>query len=62
MKINPEIINVNGGAIAIGHPVGTTGSRLILTLLKEMRRRGKKFGLASLCVGGGQGGAILLER
>lgn len=55
-------LNVNGGAIALGHPVGTSGSRLVLTLLKEMKRRGAKFGLASLCVGGGQGGAIIVER
>jgi acetyl-CoA C-acetyltransferase/acetyl-CoA acyltransferase len=61
-EINREKLNVNGGAIALGHPVGTTGSRLILTLLKEMRRREVKFGLATLCVGGGQGGAIILER
>ena len=61
-QIELEQLNVNGGAIALGHPVGTTGSRLILTLLKEMRRRNAKFGLASLCVGGGQGGAIILER
>jgi acetyl-CoA C-acetyltransferase/acetyl-CoA acyltransferase len=61
-EINREKLNVNGGAIALGHPVGTTGSRLILTLLKEMRRREIKFGLATLCVGGGQGGAIILER
>ena len=53
---------MNGGAIALGHPVGTSGSRLILTLAKEMKRRNAKFGLASLCVGGGQGGAIILER
>jgi acetyl-CoA C-acetyltransferase/acetyl-CoA acyltransferase len=61
-EIDIERLNVNGGAIAIGHPVGTTGTRLILTLLKEMKRRNFKFGLASLCVGGGQGGAIILER
>lgn len=60
--LNRDILNVNGGAIALGHPVGTTGSRLILTLLKEMKRRGLHLGLASLCVGGGQGAAIILER
>ena len=54
-------MNVNGGAIALGHPVGATGTRLVLTLLKELRRRGLRYGLASLCVGGGQGGAMLLE-
>lgn len=61
-EIDPAKLNVNGGAIALGHPVGTSGSRLILTLLKEMKRRNAKFGLASLCVGGGQGGAVILER
>lgn len=60
--LNRDILNVNGGAIALGHPVGTTGSRLILTLLKEMKRRDLHLGLVSLCVGGGQGAAIILER
>ncbi|MDP3804537.1 MAG: thiolase family protein, partial [Candidatus Omnitrophota bacterium] len=61
-QVDMEKLNVNGGAIALGHPVGVSGSRLILTLLKEMKRRNALFGLASLCVGGGQGGAIILER
>lgn len=61
-KIKRESLNVNGGAIALGHPVGVTGSRLILTLLKEMKRRSLHLGMASLCVGGGQGAAIILER
>jgi acetyl-CoA C-acetyltransferase/acetyl-CoA acyltransferase len=61
-KIDPAKLNVNGGAIALGHPVGATGSRIVLTLLLEMRRRKAKLGIASLCVGGGQGAAILLER
>lgn len=61
-RLNREILNVNGGAIALGHPVGTTGSRLILTLLKEMQRRNLHLGLASLCVGGGQGAAVIVER
>ena len=61
-EINPDLLNVNGGAIALGHPVGASGSRLILTCLKEMKRRRLNRGLVSLCVGGGQGGAILLER
>jgi acetyl-CoA C-acetyltransferase/acetyl-CoA acyltransferase len=55
-------LNVNGGAIALGHPVGATGTRLVITLLKELRRRGQRYGLATLCVGGGQGAALLLER
>lgn len=59
--IDRERLNVNGGAIALGHPVGATGTRLAITLLKELRRRGLKRGLATLCVGGGQGAALLLE-
>ncbi len=55
-------LNVNGGAIALGHPVGVSGARLVLTLLKEMQRRNLGLGLASLCVGGGQGAALILER
>jgi len=59
--IDTRILNVNGGAIALGHPVGASGTRLILTLLLEMRRRKVSRGLATLCVGGGQGATILLE-
>jgi acetyl-CoA C-acetyltransferase/acetyl-CoA acyltransferase len=55
-------LNVNGGAIALGHPVGSSGSRIALTTLKELERRGGKRALISLCIGGGQGGAIILER
>ncbi|HET7452728.1 MAG TPA: thiolase family protein [Thermoanaerobaculia bacterium] len=55
-------LNVNGGAIALGHPLGATGARLVLTLLYEMRRRGAKRGLAGACIGGGQGYAMILER
>lgn len=61
-KLNRDILNVNGGAIALGHPVGSTGARLVLTLLKEMKRRDLNLGLATLCIGGGQGGAVLVER
>jgi acetyl-CoA acetyltransferase len=53
--------NVNGGSIALGHPLGATGTRLILTLLRELRHRKKKFGVASACIGGGQGIAMILE-
>ena len=60
-ELDPQTLNVNGGAIALGHPVGATGARLVLTLLLEMRRRGVEFGVAALCVGGGQGAAILLH-
>jgi acetyl-CoA acetyltransferase family protein len=61
-KVPKDILNVNGGAIALGHPVGATGARLILTSLKELNRRQGKRALISLCVGGGQGAAIWLER
>lgn len=60
-EIDPETLNVNGGAIALGHPVGSSGTRLILTLLLEMRRRKVQHGLATLCVGGGQGASAILE-
>jgi len=56
-----DIMNVNGGAIAIGHPVGATGTRIVITLMKEMKRRNVQFGLATLCIGGGQGGSMILE-
>lgn len=59
--IPPEKLNVNGGAIALGHPVGASGARLTLTALKELKRRGAKRAIVSLCVGGGQGGALWLE-
>jgi acetyl-CoA C-acetyltransferase len=60
-KLNPDIVNVNGGAIAIGHPIGCSGARIIVTLLHEMKRRKNKKGLASLCIGGGMGIASLWE-
>lgn len=55
-------LNVNGGGIALGHPVGSTGSRLVVTLAHELKRQKKKYGLASLCIGGGQGGAVIIEN
>jgi len=58
---DPEIVNVNGGAIALGHPIGASGARIVLTLALEMHRRGVQFGLAAICSGGGQGDAIVLE-
>jgi acetyl-CoA acetyltransferase len=61
-EIPDEILNVNGGGIALGHPVGVTGSRLVLTALKELHRRNANRALVSLCVGGGQGGALWLNR
>jgi acetyl-CoA C-acetyltransferase/acetyl-CoA acyltransferase len=60
-RIDDEKLNVNGGGVALGHPVGATGARLVLTILKELKRRGLNRGLASLCIGGGQGAALALE-
>ena len=60
-EIDESILNVNGGAIAIGHPVGMSGARIVLTALKELKRRNNKLALATLCVGGGQGASFLLE-
>jgi len=62
MGWDPEIVNVNGGAIAIGHPIGASGARILNTLLFEMQRRGSQKGLATLCIGGGMGVAMCLER
>ena len=62
LGLNPEIVNVNGGGIALGHPIGNTGCRLVVSLIHEMERRGSKLGLAALCGGGGHGQAILLEK
>ena len=62
MGWDPAIVNVNGGAIAIGHPIGASGARILVTLLHEMRRRGAKKGLATLCIGGGMGIAMTVER
>ncbi len=59
---NPDIVNVNGGAIAIGHPIGASGARILVTLLHEMQRRDAKRGLATLCIGGGMGIALTVER
>ena len=62
LGLNREICNVNGGAIALGHPLAATGTRLSLTLSREMQARGVKYGIASACIGGGQGTAILIEN
>jgi len=61
-EIDPERLNPNGGAIALGHPVGATGARLLLTTAKELAESDHELGLATLCIGGGQGGAVVLER
>jgi acetyl-CoA C-acetyltransferase len=62
LRLDPEKLNVNGGAIALGHPIGCSGLRIVVTLVHEMARRGVRYGLATLCVSGGMGGALLLER
>jgi acetyl-CoA C-acetyltransferase len=62
LNLDRERLNVNGGAIALGHPIGATGARIVVTLLHEMRRRGARRGIATLCVSGGMGYALLLER
>ena len=61
LGLDRDKVNVNGGAIALGHPLGASGARILLTLLLELRRRGKKYGVASACIGGGQGIAMILE-
>ena len=62
LKLDPEIVNVNGGAIALGHPVGASGARILVTLLHEMKKRDSRRGLATLCVGGGMGVSLIVER
>jgi len=57
-----DITNVNGGAIALGHPIGCSGNRILVTLLHEMKKRDSKYGLATLCIGGGQGAATIVKR
>lgn len=62
LNLNPEIVNVNGGAIALGHPIGASGARILTTLIYEMKRRNATTGLATLCIGGGQGTALIVEN
>jgi len=62
LEIEPERINTNGGAIALGHPIGASGGRILVTLLHEMRRRNSARGVAALCVGGGQGQAAIIRN
>jgi acetyl-CoA acyltransferase len=62
LAIDPDRLNVNGGAIALGHPLGCTGARLTATLVHEMARRQVRYGLVTLCVGGGMGAAMIFER
>jgi acetyl-CoA acyltransferase len=60
--LDPEMVNVNGGAIALGHPLGCTGAKLTATILPEMKRRQARYGLVTMCIGGGQGAAGIFER
>jgi acetyl-CoA C-acetyltransferase len=62
LGVDDSLVNVNGGAVALGHPIGASGARLVLTLAHEMRRRGVDLGGASLCGGGGQGDALIIRR
>jgi acetyl-CoA acyltransferase len=62
LGINPEKVNVNGGAIALGHPLGCTGAKLTATLLSELKRRSARYGMVTMCVGGGMGAAGIFER
>ncbi len=61
LGVDPEKVNVNGGAIALGHPIGASGTRVVIALINELRRRGGGFGLAAICSGGGQGDALVVE-
>jgi acetyl-CoA C-acetyltransferase len=62
LDLNPDIVNVNGGSIAIGHPLGCSGVRISATLIHEMQKREVRFGIATMCIGVGQGSAILYEK
>ncbi|HHD4732407.1 TPA: acetyl-CoA C-acetyltransferase [Streptococcus pyogenes] len=62
LRLNPEIVNVNGGAIALGHPIGASGARILVTLIHEMKKRQVTRGLATLCIGGGQGTAVIVKN
>ena len=62
LGLNPSTVNVNGGAIALGHPIGASGARVLVTLVHEMQRQDAKKGLATLCIGGGMGVAVCVER
>ena len=62
LKFDPKKVNVNGGAIALGHPIGASGARILTTLIYEMKRRNLSKGLATLCIGGGQGTSLIIEN
>jgi len=61
LGLNPDLVNVNGGAIALGHPLGATGAKLTVQVLNELRRRDKKYGMVTMCIGSGQGAAGIYE-
>jgi acetyl-CoA acyltransferase len=62
LEMNPEKVNVNGGAVALGHPLGCTGAKLTATILREMQRRNARYGMVTMCVGGGMGAAGIFEK
>ena len=62
LDLDPDKVNVNGGSIALGHPIGASGARILVTLLHELKKRGARYGIAALCIGGGQGTAVLVEN
>jgi acetyl-CoA C-acetyltransferase len=62
LGLDENKVNVNGGAVALGHPIGASGARILVTLLYEMEKRGSRYGLAALCIGGGEGVAVVVER
>jgi acetyl-CoA acyltransferase len=62
LGLNPDIVNINGGAIALGHPLGCSGAKLTIQMLNDMERLGKKYGIVTACVGGGQGIAGVIEK
>jgi acetyl-CoA acetyltransferase len=62
LDLDPDTVNVNGGAIAIGHPLGASGARILVTLVHELARRGERYGMATMCIGVGQGISTIVER
>ena len=62
LGLNPDIVNVNGGAVALGHPIGASGARILVTLIYEMKKRNSTYGLASLCIGGGEASALIVKN
>ena len=61
LGLNPALVNMYGGAVALGHPIGASGARVLTTLLHALKRHGKKYGLATLCIGGGEASAVIVE-